>query len=88
MELNVLRKIDYILQQYINCIYISITCNTSTIYKYKYIFIYFGNLKYIIFRMTAYISTYAIICINKSNPNTSYCSFPSEDVAIETQPVF
>lgn len=40
------------------------------------------------FKNTVYISDYAIISINKSSANISYCSFPSEDVAIETQPVF
>lgn len=44
--------------------------------------------QYTAFKSTVYISDYAIISINKSNANISYCSFPSEDVAIETQPVF
>lgn len=46
-----------------------------------------NHLKYIPFKNTVY-SNYAVISINKSNANMSYCSFPSEDVAIETQPVF
>lgn len=41
-------------------------------------------MKYIAFRRPAYISVYEITCINKSNQNMSYCSFPSEDVAMET----
>lgn len=43
--------------------------------------------KYIPFKNTVY-SNYAVISINKANANISYRSFPSEDVAIETQPVF
>lgn len=46
-----------------------------------------NHLKYIPFKNALY-SNYPAISIKKSNANIAYCGFPSEDVAIETQPVF